>query len=199
MKVVLKIVGVLVLLVLLGMGGAVGYFYGALPHKRAPQDVHAPNTPEAIARGEYLFNHVTACVGCHSQVNENEPGAPVVPGTIGGGRDFGAVAVFPGRVISPNITPDPEHGIGKWTDGEIMRAMREGVDKDGKVLFPMMPYQNFGKRLSDADALAIVAYLRTLPPLSSNFGKTKIDFPVAMFMRGAPAPVTSPAGAPPTD
>jgi mono/diheme cytochrome c family protein len=63
----------------------------------------------------------------------------------------------------PNITPDDETGIGKWTDGEIVRAIREGVKKQGRALF-IMPALSF-HGLSDDDAFALVAYLRSLPPV----------------------------------
>ena len=71
---------------------------------------------------------------------------------------------FPGTLVASNITPDPDTGLGKWTDGEIIRAIREGVDRDGNALFPIMPYSHF-RNMSEEDAQAIVAYLRSLPPL----------------------------------
>ena len=54
-------------------------------------------------------------------------------------------------------------GIGNWTDGEVIRAIREGVSRDGQALFPLMPYAGF-RHMSDEDVYALVAYLRTLPP-----------------------------------
>lgn len=169
---------------------AVVRFYVLLPNVRAASDVKAPTTPEAIARGRYLANNVVGCVGCHSEFEE-APGEPIKPGTTGGGRDFGPLLGFPGHVRSPNITPDKEHGIGNWTDGEVLRAMREGISRDGRVLFPLMPYRAFGSSLSDDDALALIAYIRTLAPLPNVPGKMEVDFPVSMFVRAAPKPVTA--------
>src|SRR5262249_9645982 len=99
---------------------------------------------------------------------------------------------------APNISSDKERGIGAWTDGEVLRAMREGVDRNGRTLFPMMPYGVYGRRLSDDDALAIVAYLRTLAPQPGGPGRTELTLPVSMFVRLAPRPLeTAPPPAPP--
>ena len=66
-----------------------------------------------------------------------------------------------GTWITPNITPDPETGIGRWTDEEVIRAIREGRGRDGKTLGPPMPYDLY-RRLADSDVKAMVAYLRTV-------------------------------------
>jgi len=76
--------------------------------------------------------------------------------------------------------------------------MREGIGHDGQVLFPLMPYPRFAS-LSDEDALDIIAYLRTLAPIKNDPGRTKIDFPVSMFIRTAPKPVETSAPPEPTD
>src|SRR5262249_28870814 len=116
-----------------------------------------------------------------------------------GGRDFGDIPGFPGRIRPRNITPDKETGLGNWTDGEILRAMREGVSKDGHPLFPQMPYGTYGKYLGDEDALAIIAYLKTLKPIKNDPGPMQVNFPVSMFVRAAPQPLeASPPPAPST-
>jgi hypothetical protein len=130
-------------------------FYFLSPRSRPAQDQHAPHTPEAIARGKYLVDNVTGCLGCHSQIDEAASGEPPLPGRLGSGRDFGVIPDFPGRIRAPNLTPDLETGIASWSDGELLRAMREGVSKNGRPLFPMMPYGAYGRALSDDDALAI--------------------------------------------
>ncbi|MBK6695242.1 MAG: c-type cytochrome [Myxococcales bacterium] len=173
-------------------------FFVLSPKMRPAQDLKAPTSPEAIARGKYLVDHVTGCLGCHSPVQDDKPGDLVVPGKLGAGRDFGVWEGAPFRLRSANLTPDKQFGIGNWTDGEVVRAMREGVSKDGRALFPQMPYLTYAETLSDDDALAIVAYLRTLAPLASDPGRTEIQFPVSMFIRAAPKPLTqSPPPAPP--
>jgi mono/diheme cytochrome c family protein len=98
-----------------------------------------------------------------------------------------------------NITPDRETGIGAWTDGEIVRAIREGIRKDNTVLFPIMPVDPLSG-LSDDDVLAIVAYLRTLPPVRNQvparevslFAKTLMTVGMIGPMPEHRAPVTAP-------
>ncbi len=199
MKIVKKILLGLLAVIVLAVLVVAGRFYVLLPNARAATEVKAPNTPEAIERGKYLANHVMVCTGCHSEVDETVPGEPIKPGRTASGREFPPIPGFPGKVRAPNLTPDKETGLGNWTDGEILRAMREGVDKDGRVLFPMMPYTNMGKALSDADALSIIAYLRSLPPIKNAVPTMEVAFPVSMFIRAEPAPVVQPAGPPPTE
>lgn len=194
-RVGLAVVAVIALAVL----GLVVKFYVMSPKMRAAPSMSAPKTPEAIARGKYLVSNVAACVGCHSPVQESVPGDPPVEGKLGAGRDFGDWGPnVPFHLRSHNLTPDKANGIGDWTDGEIVRAMREGVSRDGRALFPQMPYQTYRETISDDDALAIVAYLRTLEPVANDPGKTEIKFPVSMFIRAAPQPLEkSPPGPPP--
>ena len=97
---------------------------------------------------------------------------------------------MPGTVVPPNITPDVETGIGTWTDGEKVRAIREGVDKDGRTLFPMMPYGSF-RNMSDEDVYSLVAYLGTLPAVKRRQPATQLDFPVGLMVKSAPKPVGS--------
>jgi hypothetical protein len=197
MKIVKRILLALAALIAVGVLSAVVKFYVLSPSARAASDVKAPSTPEAIERGRYLAHHVAVCMGCHSQVEESKPGEPIAEGRTGSGRDFGEIPGFPGRIRAPNLTPDKETGLGNVTDGEILRAMREGIAHDGHVLFPMMPYRTYAKSLTDADSLAIIAYLRTLAPIKNHVLRSEIDFPVSMFVRALPAPVTSPPPEPP--
>jgi hypothetical protein len=90
-------------------------------------------------------------------------------------------------VAPRNITPDEEAGIGNWTDGEKIRAIREGISRDGTALFPMMGYGRF-RHMSDEDVYSLVAYLHTLTPVRNPLPQTKIVFPVSMLMKGAPQP-----------
>ncbi|MCC6132449.1 MAG: c-type cytochrome [Acidobacteria bacterium] len=180
----------LVLMAVIGVAGIAVRFYVLAPLHRPARQVEAPRTPEAIERGRYLAHHVAACMSCHSQVQEELPGDVVAPGRFGSGRDFGADAGFPGRVRAGNLTAAPQ-GLGNWSDGEILRAVREGISRDGRPLFPLMPYQAYARQLSDTDALAIVAYLRTLQPLTDTVAPSAIDFPASMFIRLSPAPVES--------
>lgn len=195
---VLKVLGALLVLAILGM---VVKFFVLSPKSRPAPSVTAPTSPEAILKGKYLVHHVAACIGCHSPVHEDRPGEPPVEGKLGGGRDFGDLPGFPGHLRAPNLTPDKETGIGSYTDGEVLRAMREGVGKDGHALFPQMPFQTYAATLADEDALAIIAYLRSLPAVNNDPGRMEVKFPVSMFIRGVPKPLeVGPPPAPsPTD
>jgi hypothetical protein len=97
-------------------------------------------TPERVARGEYLFKVAADCGGCHSERDWSKFSAPVVQGGEGKGFVFPPELALPGTVVAPNLTPDPETGLGAWSDGEKIRAIREGISRDGRALFPMMPY-----------------------------------------------------------
>jgi mono/diheme cytochrome c family protein len=177
---------------------AVLKFYVMSPRKREAPAMKAPSSPEAIERGRYLVENVAGCIGCHSPVREDVPGEPPVEGKIGAGRDFGVLdPKSPAHLRGPNITPDPTTGLGAWTDGEIARAVREGIGRDGRVLFPQMPYRTYGQTLGDGEMLDIIAYLRSLPPITHDVGRTDVRFPVSMFVRTAPMPLGSaPAPAP---
>lgn len=200
-RIVTRALGGLVGLIALAVVGLATKFYALSPVARAAPSVKAPASPDVVARGKYLVENVAACIGCHSPIDESKPGDPPVPGKIGAGRDFGEFPGAPFHLRAPNLTPDEETGIGRYTDGELLRALREGVGKDGHALFPQMPYQTYARTLSDDDALAIIAFLRTLTPVKNDPGKTEVKFPVSMFIRAAPKPLeASPAPAPaPTD
>jgi mono/diheme cytochrome c family protein len=131
-----------------------------LPYPPAP--IVAPDPSDQLAYGRYLAQGRTPCFPCHSEdfarldefVPENSAGY------MGGGN---AMPDLIGRVVNTsNITPDPETGIGTWTEDQFVRALRYGVRPDNTVLvYPMVPYPV----LSDAEARAIFAYLRTVPPI----------------------------------
>jgi mono/diheme cytochrome c family protein len=177
-----------------------------LPRAQAPADIQVAITPERIERGRYLVINVLQCVDCHSVRDWTRYGGPPLP-PIGAGRPCldrktpaAGVNVgqefFPGVLCIRNITSDRETGIGEWTDGEIMRAVREGVGRDGRGLFPIMPYFIY-RELADDDMQAVVAYLRTLPPArSSQPPEQVIDFPLNLLVRFWPRPVTAPVIAP---
>jgi mono/diheme cytochrome c family protein len=104
---------------------------------------------DAVARGEYL-TRAGGCFSCHTAAS----GQP-----LAGGR---ALATPFGTFYSPNITPDRQTGIGAWTDAQFLRALRQGIRPDGSYFFPVFPYTSF-TNITDADALAIKAYLFSRP------------------------------------
>src|SRR5262245_53250810 len=155
---------VLILLVVF-LGGGFAYLSMRQPHQKPAPNIKVPMTPGRIARGEYLFQHLSDCDGCHSQRDFTKVGGPVVPSGRARGNVLPSLILgLPGTVVAPNLTPDPETGLGLWTDGEKIRAIREGVDKDGRALFPMMPYSAY-RNLNDEDVESLVAYLNSLPPI----------------------------------
>jgi len=188
MKTFLKIVGGVVLVLAALIAGGVTWLAVRKPESRPPSSEKVEANAAQLARGKYVVEHVSDCLGCHSD-HVQKFGFPVKPGSEGqGGFVFDKNLGFPGVVAAQNITPDPEFGLGKWTDGEIIRAFREGVDRNGEALFPMMPYQHL-RNMSDDDAKSVVAYLRTLKPIHNSVPAKHIDFPVNLLVKFAPKPV----------
>lgn len=183
MRKILKWIGIilggLVGLILLAVVGLA--IYGNIKFKptlkaRPLYPVEADMSPEGLARGKYLLENAMTCnEACHSP-----EGRPFV-----GIYENISMGPISGVFATPNLTPDRETGLGDWSDAEIARAIREGVDKDGVALV-VMPAYNY-KALSDADVAAIIGYLRNLepvrneiPPLSLNFAG-KILLALGMF------------------
>ena len=138
-KYLLYALGVIVILVL----AFVGWIMATKPDVGPPEDITIEQTPERVERGKYLANHVMLCMDCHTERDFGVFAGPIIPETMGsGGEVFNQEMGFPGRFISQNITPA---GIGDWTDGEIYRAITCGVTKDGRALFPVMPWPNYAK------------------------------------------------------
>ena len=196
MKTLLKILGVLLFGVVALAAGAVSWLALRKPAARPLSSLRIEGTPARLARGKYLVDHVSDCLGCHSDHVDDRFGFPVKAGTEGqGGYPFDAKLGVPGLVCAQNITPDPQTGLGGWSDDEILRAMREGVDRDGNALFPMMPYVHL-REMSDEDAYSVIAYLRTLKPIRHAVPEKKIDFPVNLIVKFTPKPITTPVSAP---
>jgi mono/diheme cytochrome c family protein len=152
-------------------------------------------TPQRWARGKYLAESVSGCMDCHSPHDWKQHDAPIPSGMEGSGEDMSKMKGLPGRVVAPNLTPDPETGSGGWSDDMIARAIREGIGHDGRTLFPMMPYTDF-KQMPDEDLASIVVFLRSLPAVRHPLPTTEIIFPVKYLIRGVPEPITTPVAAP---
>src|SRR5271157_160857 len=186
-----KIVLILLLVIVLVAGGALSYLYLHQPAQVAAASIRVPMTPERIARGKYIFETLADCGGCHSQRDFTRVGGPIVPSGQGRGNVLSDVVKgLPGTVVAPNITNDPETGLGKWTDGEKIRAIRDGVDNTGRALFPMMGYPGY-RKMSDEDVQSLVAYMNTLAPIKNPMPQTKLDFPVGLFIKFVPQPAGS--------
>jgi Cytochrome c len=139
---------------------------------------------KVVARGEYLANHVAGCMDCHSKRDLTKFSGPVIEGTEGGGG-FAFTEKFglPGLIYGRNITPDPETGIGNWSDEDILKAMTLGISKNGDTLFPLMPYSSYN-RMGKADLLSIIAYLRTLKPIVNKVLPRQLMVPIAAVYPG---------------
>ncbi len=164
------------------------------PSARAVTDQPLARTPERLARGRYLTTAVADCENCHSPKDWSKHGAPIVDGMEMAGQEVDMPGL-PGRIVVPNVTPDPETGAGRWRDDELARAIREGIGHDGRALFPMMPYTEF-RSLADEDVASIVVYLRSLPPVRHPLPPTAVSFPVNYLIRAVPEPVTKPVYGP---
>lgn len=123
---------------------------------------------ETIEQGRYL-TAAGDCAACHTV-----PGGP----PFAGGR---AIETPFGDILAPNITPDRETGIGAWTDDEFVRAMHEGIGREGEHLYPAFPYTAYTK-ISRRDVLAIRAYLDTLEPAHNPVEANQLPFPFSMRM-----------------
>jgi hypothetical protein len=196
MKRILKWLGVALLAVVVVAGLGLAYLSWKKPAQRPAPDVKVEGTPERIQRGAYLARHVVVCAECHTPHFKERYGFPADPSRLLEGDTFFTRADgFPGVLVAPNLTSDPESGIGAWTDGEVLRAMREGVSRDGHALFPMMPYENY-HHLSDDDANAVLAFLRTVPPKRTSLPKRELPFLLTLLIKSAPAPLAGPVAAP---
>lgn len=178
-KIILIIIAVIVLAIL----GLFLYVKLALPNVGPAPEMNSESSPEAIARGEYLANHVMVCVDCHSPRDMSKLAGPVSgPIFSGGGEEFTELTGAPGNFYAPNLTP---HHLKDWTDGEIYRAITAGVSRDGHPLFPIMPYHLYGQ--ADPEEIkAVIAYLRTLPSVENDVPVSKAKFPVSFFMHLMP-------------
>jgi mono/diheme cytochrome c family protein len=153
-----------VLAVLL-VGGAAAIFAVAWRPAIAAIDPAAKQTfdPAVVKRGRELAA-IGNCNSCH---------------TVRGGKNFaGGLAVSTpfGAVFSSNITPDPETGIGRWPEKAFRRAMRSGVDREGRHLYPTFPYDHF-TNVSDDDDRALFAFLMTREPVRAPARENQLSFP----------------------
>jgi mono/diheme cytochrome c family protein len=128
-----------------------------------------------VERGADLMNGIVACGNCHAQ--RDQKGMVLADKGLSGGFVFDEE---PFKAYAANITPDPETGIGRWTEAQLIRAIREGIRPDGSLIGPPMPFP-FYRRMADDDVKAIVAWLRAQPPVKNVVPKSvyRIQLPPA--------------------
>ena len=148
-------------IVLLSAGIAVAAAGLALPLLKARAAQKPPAVDkQAVARGKYLVG-VGSCTDCHTPGHflGKEDATKFL-----GGSDVGFAIPGLGVFVAPNLTPDKATGLGNWTPAQIAAALTKGTTPEGRVLAPVMPYGNYAN-MTQSDALAIAAYLKSLPPV----------------------------------
>ncbi|MGE5220202.1 MAG: hypothetical protein ACM3SP_24635 [Chloroflexota bacterium] len=138
-----------------------------------PRSVLAETEAELIARGRYIATAIQGC-GCHTREksdgskdeNWHYAGSPNPTPPAGPPANAGWSSLRWKKIYARNITPDPETGIGKWTEVDFIRAMRTGITPDGRLLDTQMPWNAFQK-ITDRDLKSLWAYLRTIKPIKN--------------------------------
>jgi len=194
MRIFAKRLGIAVIVVVIALVIAISFTIGWRPFigpKARPLTTRTfERTPQRLDRGRYIATALSGCLYCHSEHQWKAPGDPIVPGSEGSGEVL-PYGDLPGRIVAPNLTPDPATGAGTWTDDQLARAIREGIGHDGRALFPIMPYEHY-RKMSDEDLASVIVYLRSLPAVRHALPPTEIIFPVKFLIRSVPQPVTSP-------
>src|SRR3984885_7237809 len=127
----------------------------AMPLRAYARDSHE------ISRGKYLVT-IGSCTDCHTPGSFF--GKPDMSKFLGG-SDVGFAIPHLGVFVGPNLTPDKDTGLGNWTPAQIATALTKGETREGRILAPPMPWRNYAS-ITKADALAIAAYLKSLPPVN---------------------------------
>lgn len=175
-------------LALLGVVAGAGFWLVTIP-RGVPESTVAAMSSGDAGRGETMF-WVSGCSSCHAAEGAEEDERL----KLGGGQvlrtDFG-------DFVPPNISPDPEHGIGGWSDDDFANAMLKGVGPRGRHLYPAFPYASYA-RMADQDVADLWAYMKTLPPVAETpAAQTELGFPFNVrrgvglwklaFLRDSPA------------
>jgi len=146
--------------------GVIGTFILAGSALANTTDAKAEPDKSLVEHGRYIAL-AGDCMPCHTATPENK---------FAGGL---AINTPFGTIYSPNITPDPETGIGKWTFDDFKNAVHDGIRADGAYLYPAMPYPHFTK-IEEADLKALWAYLRSLPPINKARKENGLSFPFSI-------------------
>lgn len=192
-RALLVVAGILIAIVVIGLPLMVGIRPFIGPKVRPLTDRRFEPTPARLERGKYLLTSGSApCIMCHSPLDTSGGGLRVPPGKDLTGRNWAPDGTP--FVTAQNLTPDPDTGIGKLTDDQLARAIREGISHDGRTLFPIMPYVHY-RAMPDEDVASIIVYLRSLPPVRSPLPPSAIPFPLNRILNGLPQPVEGPVTA----
>jgi mono/diheme cytochrome c family protein len=162
------------------IGGVIAALLGPASRTTVQAPAKFDRTPVRLERGKYLTEGILQCFICHSDRDWSAPGAPPVVRLKGAGHVW--TAEGKPWLVSPNLTPDKETGIGRWTDEMLARAIREGVGHDGRPLDPQM-YSNAFRHLTDEDLASVVVYLRSLRPIRRSLPATVLPQGMADALR----------------
>jgi mono/diheme cytochrome c family protein len=138
----------------------------------AAASIAAASAESLLARGAYLVNTIAGCGNCHTP--KDSSGRAIAGKELSGGLEFD---IPPAHVVTPNITPDRETGIGEWSEAQIVTALRDGKRPDGTIIGPPMPLE-FYREISDRDAAAIATYLHTMRPIRHAVARTQFKVPL---------------------
>lgn len=183
MKKILKVIGIIVGVLVLGVAALLTYVKTALPNVGDAEEIKIEYTPERIARGKYLAHSVNVCMDCHSKRDYSKFSGPIVAGQLGqGGEVFDQSVGMPGVIYSKNITPE---GIARYSDGELFRLITTGVTKEGRAMFPLMPYPYYSK-MDREDIYSVISYVRSLAPIKNDVPDSRLDFPLNFIINTIP-------------
>jgi mono/diheme cytochrome c family protein len=144
-----------------------------IPQQAMPpaKGLPAPPASDKVAYGRYIVTALAHCFECHSGPDAH--GAPDPDHLLGAGGFL--ITLAPGAtVMTANITPDPDTGIGKWSDADIRKALTQGIRPDGRHLSPPMPFPFF-KNMTNKDLDAVIAFIRTIPPIKHAVERTEFQ------------------------
>lgn len=176
-----------ILIVLVAMIGAFAIYINATWETDFSAEYPVPevliNADSAmIAHGKYLVNGPAHCTNCHLSIDQIAT-METEPIVMKGGFEF----TLPlGKLYAPNITPDPETGIGRYSDGEIYRMLRDNITPSGRATIDLMPFTD----MSDYDIKSIIAYLRTQAPVNNSVPEHDLNLIGKMVMRFIIKPAT---------
>jgi mono/diheme cytochrome c family protein len=143
---------------------------------RHTSDERVEPTPGRLARGEYLVQRVAACGACHTARESGRIADAELPDRLLAGGNVLETISPRMKVWVPNITSDADTGVGGWSDDQLARAIRDGVDDEGELLSPLMPFDAY-RHLSDDDVRAVIAYLRSVPKVRQDRKPSKKEVP----------------------
>jgi mono/diheme cytochrome c family protein len=160
----MRLRNIVVLLLALALAGGVVFYVLTIPTLAIKGPL--PARTADLANGETMF-HIGGCASCHAIPKQEDQRR------LGGGL---ALATSFGTFKVPNISPDPKHGIGEWTEEAFVNAMLRGVGRDGEHLYPSFPYTSY-QRMALGDVRDLFAFLKTLPAEATLREPHQLPFP----------------------